>query len=263
MTAKQRLSHFKHPHFWNLVRELARCEFKLRDQSTFLGFLWTLLHPTLLFGVLYALFVKWMGNRVENFGSYLVLGVVQWNYFAIATTGGMRAIPSKSALISNFVFPQDSLVVASVLTNLVIHLLEVCVMLVFLFLFGSQFHLTWIMLPVMVALETVLILGFSFFLARLAVQFRDAFRIWEILIMVGFFVTPVFFPLDVVDPSRRRFLFLNPVTLIIEQSRKAMIYDQWPDWGVLGLLTALALALLIAGYRFFKAGEPDFAEKFP
>lgn len=263
MSVPQRLSHFKHPHFWNLVRELARCEFKLRDQSTFLGFLWTLLHPTLLFGVLYALFVKWMGNHVENFGSYLVLGVVQWNYFAVATQGGMRAIPTKSALISNFVFPQDSLVVASVLTNLVIHLLEVAVMLVFLFIFGSKFHLTWVMLPYMVFLETMLILGFSFFLARLAVQFRDAFRIWDILIMAGFFVTPVFFPIGVVEASRRRILFMNPVTVIIEESRKAMIYDQWPSWGVLGLLTLIALVMLLAGYRFFKAGEPNFAEKFP
>jgi ABC-type polysaccharide/polyol phosphate export permease len=259
----QRLSHFKHPHFTNLVRELTRCEFKLRDQSTLLGFLWTLLHPALMFGVLYALFVKWMGNRIENFGLYLILGVVQWNYFVNATTGGLRSIVNKSSLISNFVFPQNALVVSAVTTSLLIHFLELAVMLIFFLAFGAKVAVTWLMLPALVLLETVLILGVSFYLARMAVQYRDAVRIWEILTTIGFFLTPVFFPLDVVAPERRRWLLMNPMARIIEETRKVMIYDQWPSWEVLGTLALLAGLLLLGGYRYFKKGEPHFAEKFP
>ncbi|HRY28449.1 MAG TPA: ABC transporter permease [Elusimicrobiota bacterium] len=262
MTYTNRL-HVTPQHFWNLVKELTRCEFKLRDQSTLLGFLWTLLHPTLMFVVLYALFVKWMGNHVPSFPMYLLVGVVQWNYFVKGTTGGMTSLLQKSGLISNFIFPRSALVISSVFTNLLIHLLELGVMIPFLFAFGDAPSLKWFLLPGLVLLETVMILGASFLLARLAVDYKDMVRIWEIVTMTGFFVTPIFFPVEIVAPDRRQILLLNPMAQVIAETRKFMVYDQWPSPRVLGILLLFSLALAWFGYRFFKKGEPHFAEKFP
>lgn len=255
--------HFSRHHFFHLVRELARCEFRLRDQSTLLGFLWTLLHPLLLFVVLYALFVKWMGNHVESFPLYLMIGVVQWNYFAKGTAGGLGSIMQKASLVSNFIFPRSALVVSSVLTNLLIHLLEWAVMIPFLLLLGASVSFKWLLLPIPLLLETALILGLSFFLARLAVDYKDVARIWEIVITTGMFVTPIFYTTDVIAPDRRQILLLNPLALLIGETRKFLIYDRMPSWKILAVLTLAAALLLAVGYRYFRRGEPHFAEKFP
>jgi ABC-type polysaccharide/polyol phosphate export permease len=255
--------YFTRHHFVNLVRELTRCEFKLRDQSTLLGFLWTLLHPALLFAVLYALFVKWMGNHVEAFPLYLLVGVVQWNYFAKGTTGGLMSVVQKSGLVTNFIFPREILVVSSVFTNLLIHALELAVMIVFLFLFGAALSWHWVLLPFSVFIETVLILGVSLFLARLAVDYKDVIRIWEIVMMTGFFVTPIFFPIEIIAPDRRQILMLNPMTRLINETRMMLVYNKAPSATVLAVLLGASLLLLALGYWFFKRGEPHFAEKFP
>lgn len=254
---------FTREHIRNLIRELTLCEFKLRDQSTFFGFLWTLLNPALMFIVLYALFVKWMGNHVPSFPLYLLVGVVQWNYFVKGTTGGMMCVVQKATLINNFIFPKEVLVFSSVFTNLLIHLLEVAVMLIFLLALKAPLNMGWILLPFMVVLETLLILGVSFFLARLAVEYRDVSRIWEIVTMTGFFVTPIFFPIEIMSPSRQYVIMLSPMARLIKETRSFIVYGQWPDWHNIFLLLLVSAALLFWGYKYFKKGEPHFAEKFP
>jgi lipopolysaccharide transport system permease protein len=261
--AKAAGKHFTWRHYYNLAKELTYCEFKLRDQSTLLGFLWTLLAPTVLFIVLYALFVKWMGNHVESFPLYLLVGVVMWNYFSKGTQGGLTAVLQKSSLVTNFIFPRDILVVSSVMTNLLIHLLELSVMVPFLLVWGDHITWLWCLLPVTIAIETLLILGVSFFLARLAVDYKDITRIWEIAIMTGFFVTPIFFPVDIIAPDRRRIIFLNPMAWLITQAREFMVYGRLPSFTVLAALLLLSAGLALAGYWYFKKGEPHFAEKFP
>ena len=73
--------------YWNLVRELTITDFKLRYQGSILGYLWSLLKPLLLFGVLYVVFSIFLRFDVEHYNLYLLLGIILWGYFAEGTTG--------------------------------------------------------------------------------------------------------------------------------------------------------------------------------
>jgi lipopolysaccharide transport system permease protein len=249
--------------FLNLVKELAIAEFKQRDQSSFLGFLWTLLHPLLVFLVIYALFAKWTGRHVELFPLYLMVGLVQWNYFAKATTSGLGSVASRPNLVTNFIFPREALVFSTVFANLIIHVMELSVFCLFALILGAEPAWTWLYLPLAVALQTVLVLAVSLFLAWLAVGYKDIVRIWEVVTFAGFFVTPIFYPLEIISPEKQVIMKLNPMLHLIMETRKFLIYDRQPSHGTLVFLALLSGLLFWAAYRIFKAGEHRFAEKFP
>src|SRR5579864_6170471 len=87
--------------YWSLVRELALTDFKLKYQGSVFGYLWSLMKPLAIFGVLYLVFSVFVriGADIPHYPVYLLLGIVLWNYFAESTGNGMRSIVEKSDLI--------------------------------------------------------------------------------------------------------------------------------------------------------------------
>ena len=131
----------------NLIKELTIAEFKLRDQGSVLGFLWTLLHPLLVFIVLYFLFSKWTGRFVEDYKGYLLIGIVQWNFFASTITYAMDVLVRRRELVKSLNFPKEILVLSTVMTGLISHILEFLVLFTFLFIIGNTFTLKALFLP--------------------------------------------------------------------------------------------------------------------
>ncbi len=80
--------------YWNMARTFAYYGFRMRDQSTILGFIWTLLYPLLLFIILFALFRQRLGADIPNFSVYLLIGIVHWNMFASATNKAVNSLVS-------------------------------------------------------------------------------------------------------------------------------------------------------------------------
>lgn len=244
----------------NLIKEVTIADFKLRDQGSFLGFFWTLLHPALMFTVLYLIFSKWTGTKIENFASFLLVGIVQWNLFATATENALRSIIVKRELVKEMNFPKEVLVISSVLTVLLSYIGEMVILFILLFLIlANKFSPTVFLLPAVVLVQIFLVLGVSFVISTLFVFWRDIDRIWSILLKIGFFATPIFYPLSIIASDKQIWLFLNPMTQLINAARGAIIYGRIDFGGF--LLTGLAsFGLLILGYLIFKTFEHKFAE---
>jgi ABC-type polysaccharide/polyol phosphate export permease len=211
------------PRYWNLLWELTRTDFKLRDQGTVLGFLWTLLHPALMFVVLYLLFTKWVGKFVDNYAAYLIIGIVQWQFFEKATSFSLSSLRRKAMLARNFKFPKEIIVLSSVGCVFWSYLLELAVLLLFLFCLGIRPSLCWLALPCAVCGNLLLTLGASLSLSLLAVLYEDIERIWSILTLIGFYMTPIFYPLSILTPGRQELLKLNPMLHVIDAFRFSLI----------------------------------------
>jgi ABC-type polysaccharide/polyol phosphate export permease len=241
--------------YLNLLREIGWTEFKLRDQGTFFGFLWTLLYPALLFIVLYMVFVKWMGQFVTNYGGYLLIGLLFWNFFQRATTSSLTCLTRRYAIIRNFKFPREIVVFSTLSAILASFLLELCVLLVFLPFFGVAPRLSWLLLPVLVGAIVLLTAGVSLFLPLLAAEYRDLERVWEVLTTIMFYITPVFFPLSVIGPRIRPLLLLNPITQILIAARGCLIDGRIPNPGLLAAVILGAGLLFTAGLLIFRRFE--------
>ncbi len=242
--------------YFSRLKEMALSEWKMREQSTFYGFLWTLLNPILMFAVLYIVFTKWMGNKTANYPVYLLIGVVQYNFFQMGSTYGLSSLRRRSSIVQNFVLPKEIIPFSAVLSGAMSHAFEFCVMLVFAVLLGIRPGWSWLALPVVDALLVAFIAGLSLFLSVFEARYPDFERIWAILTNLGFFLTPIFYTLDVIDPTKRRLLWIfNPMTAVIEMTRQILIAGKFPGLLPFGGICLLTAALWWAGLAFFHRKE--------
>lgn len=256
-----------------LLHRLVITDFKLRYKGSVLGYIWTLLKPLALFAVMYVVFIHFLkfGANEPHFAVSLLLGIVLWNYFIEVTVNGISAIAGKGDLLRKLSFPRYVIVVAgsfSAIINLVINLLVVGALIVFN---GVEitWHALWL-IPIVIELF-IFCLSIAFLLAALYVRLRDINYIWELLLQVGFYATPIFYPVSMlakVSDSAAKLALLNPMAQMIQDARYAVISTQTPTtWNVYGytwhawipvLIVAVFAALSI---YYFKKASPSFAEE--
>lgn len=246
---------------WDLFWMLTRTEFRLRDQGTVAGFLWTLLHPLFIFLILHTLFERTMGPLIPQYAACLLIGIVQWNFFSTGTSAGLTSLLRKAGLLSNHSFPRVLVVLSAVAAVLLSHLLEWGVLLAALAALGTRPSLGWLALPVLIALELALVVGASCVLAVTAVRLRDLERAWSLILYGLFFMTPVFYTAEALGGPASRLTALNPLALVIGASRAAVLEGAWrPSGGSLLLAAALA-AFCAAALAFFSRQSRGIAER--
>jgi len=244
-----------------LLRQMTWMEFKIRDQGTLLGFLWTLLYPILMFIVLYALFIRWMGKFVDQYAAYLLIGLVVWNFFHKATSSALMSFHRRRTLAQNFKFPKEIILFSAIGAVLISFLMELLVLLCFLIPLGVYPKLAWLLLPVPLAVLLLFTTAFSMFLPVLAVEYQDMERIWEVLSLALFYLTPIFYPLDIIGEGRRGLLNLNPVTQIMTAVRGCLIDGSLPNPGGLAAVAAAAVILFAAGWMLLRYLEFHIVDK--
>ena len=242
---------------WDLFWLLTAVEFRARDQGTALGFLWTLLRPLAQFAVLYTVFSRAMGPRVEGWAAYLLVGVVQWDFFAGATAHGLTCLRRKSGLLQAAAFPRVLVVLSTVASVLLSHLAEWGLLLFVLPWLGVAPRAAWLALPALIAAEAALALGAACLLAALAPTLRDLEQAWGLALYALFFLTPVFYTIDLVGPQGRLLVALNPLAALIEGTRAVLWGRAAPP---LALASALAAAAAAAGLALFPRLSREAAE---
>jgi|SRR5205809_5275081 len=250
----------QHDH-WFITRELTLSGFKLRDQGTLLGFLWTLLQPLAMLSVLYWLFRKEVGGTVEHFALYVLIGIVLWTFFASGTAKGLTSLVTRGDLINSVTFPRELIVVSSVLTVVFSSALEFGVVLLFAIASGAGVAWAWLGLPLVLVIESILVVGTALLLAPLYVYARDLDNIWSILMRIGFFTTPVFyFPERFLSPADHAIYMLNPVTQIMTYARQILLQHQLPSLTAVAGTLVFSLFVLGLGLVIFRYLAINIAE---
>ena len=245
----------------HLLWVLAKTDFKMRYNGSVLGYLWALLKPLLMFGVLYVFFAVLMRWDMPNYRLYLFLGIMIWNFFSEGTMAGLNALLSKGDIIKKVYFPRILVVIASTLSAFMTLLLNIVIFLIFCLIEGFSLHWMMMFLPIYLMLLYALVLGLSMMFSVLQVRYRDISQIWEVLLQAGFFLTPIFYPLTTVPEKFLFYMFLNPMTGIMQYSRLLMLDRQFPSvQGVSYLLIGIFIIFSL-GWIVFKKLSPNIAEK--
>lgn len=243
-----------------LIKNLTVAEFKNRYQNTALGFLWSLLSPLLLAGVLYFFFRHLFGQD-KNFALNLLVGLMAWRFFATGTTLSLGAIVGKPSLVTKVHIPRQILVLSNVLANLISSLLEFIVLLPIIFILLGHLPVTVLLFPVIHFLYFWPIYGAGLLLASLFVYFRDLNQIWEVLVNVLFFCTPIFYPISIVPGYLMPYYILNPITQFIIMYREVMVAGDLPSLtSVIGVIMVGIAAYFMGNFAFNKL-QRRFAEE--
>ncbi len=257
--------------FAYLTITLAATEFKLRFFGSVLGYLWQLVRPLLLFGVLYIVFTQFVkiGGPVAFYPVVLLANIVLYTFFSEGTSA-VNSVVQRENLVRKIQFPRMAIPVSVVLTaafNLTLNLL---VVLVFALAAGVRPRWTWLEIPFLLAALTLLVTGLAMLLSALYVRFRDVKPIWEVMLQLTFYATPIIYAIETIDVSQRvkEFLMLNPLAAIIEQFRYAVIDPGAPsaaeaaggEWRLL-IPIGLLLGIFALGFRVFDREAPHIAEQ--
>lgn len=255
-----------------LLRELVVTDFKLRYQGSVLGYLWSLLKPLMLFAILYVVFVKFLklGDGIEHYPVYLLMGIVMWTFFTEATSQGMSAIVARGDLIRKINFPKYIIVISGTISALINLLLNLVVVFVFMAVNGVAINWTLILLPINIIELYVFSLAVAFLLSALYVKFRDISHIWEVVLQGAFYATPILYPISMVitvSPLAAKLLMLNPVAQIIQDARYNAITNQAATTS--SLINNFAISIvpyilvtlfIIWASLYFKKSQKYFAE---
>jgi ABC-2 type transport system permease protein len=254
----------------HVVRVVASAEFKLKYSGSVLGYVWSVVKPLGLFGMLYVVFGRVF--KLQNFPHYpiyLLLGVVLWTYFTDTTLIAMPSLLARSTLISKLWFPRV-IVPLSVSTTTTMTL-GVNLLAVGVFVAANRItpEVTWLLLlPLLLELFLVS-LGVGLFLSAVFVRLRDIGQIWDLVLQLMFYASPIIYPVGFLPDWWQPIAFLSPLVQIIEDARWALIPNHavatapaiyGTPFGEL-LPLSIAAVVVVGGYRFFKAQSPWFAER--
>lgn len=243
-------------------------DFKVRYQSSALGYLWSVLRPLFLFVILYVVFthVFKIGKGVPHYPVYLLLGIVMWNFFTESTIIGMSSVVSKGDLIRKISIPRYLTVLsssASALINLGINLVVVIAFAIFS---GITPNWHWALLPLIFLELFVLSTSLAFFLSALYVKFRDITYIWEVGLQAAFYATPVLYPLTAVPEQYRQYMLINPMAQLMQDARYVFVTrDTVTVWHIAPLWFGLVPVVMVVVFiflsrAFFKSQARLFAE---
>ena len=257
--------------FLYLAATLAITDFKLRFFGSVLGYLWQLVRPLLLFGVLYFVFTQFVkiGGSVAFYPVVLLANIVLYTFFAEGT-GAVGSLVDRESLVRKIQFPRAAVPVAVVLTagfNLALNLV---VVLGFAIASGVRPHWGWLQAPLLIVALALLVTGLAMLLSALYVRYRDIKPIWEVFLQLLFYATPVIYAIETIDADAtlKRLLMLNPLAAILEQFRHAVIDPNAPPaaaaaGGTAWLLVPAGLTVLamVLGWRVFDRAAPRIAEE--
>jgi len=286
--------------FWQLAYNIARSEFKLKFFGSALGYVWQVMRPLLLFGVLYVFFVKIFkvdkatGTAAKFYGAQLLGSIVLFTFFSEATSGAVRSVVDRENLVRKIQFPRLAIPISVVLLSLFNLGLNLVVVMIFALASGVRPMISWLELPLIIATVAVLSTGIAMLLSALFVRFRDIQPIWEVFSQILFYSSPVIIPVEKVREALihghrhvvtshgvqhitytkvglYHFLYhlytLNPLVAVFQQFRHAMINPGTYSAGqALGSWTAvleplaLVAVLFALGFWYFNREAPHIAE---
>jgi len=264
------------------LRELIRCrelvyhltarELKARYKSSVLGFFWSLLNPLGMMVVFTVVFTVLMpNNRVERYPIFLLCGLLPWNFCSAGVMTGINSVVANSNLVKKVYFPREVLPIASVAANLVNFLLALLVLFAILMIFQSRLSSYLWLLPLVIFIQTCFVLGVALILSALHVFYRDTMMVMEVVMLAWFFLTPVFYPIEILPTSyqimgitvnvQRLMYILNPMASLIATYRDLLYWGYRTDLDFLLRTAVTSFAVLAFGYWFFMRYSHRFGEE--
>ena len=249
---------------WQMVRRNVEARYK----GSFLGLFWSFVQPlmmlcvyTFVFSVVFKM--RWGMDTEGSRGAFAIImlcGMSLYSIFSEALSTAGSLIVSNQNYVKKVIFPLEILPIAQTASSFIVGL--VWFILLFLgvvFIFG-RISWTMLLLPLILLPLFLFTCGISFFVASLGGYIRDTQYIIGVILQVLFFITPIFYPIQAVPEKFRWPLQINPLTILIEETRKIFLYGQLPSWPFLGISFLTAILVFHCGFMWFYKTKKGFAD---
>lgn len=241
---------------------LAKRDIKVRYKQTVLGGLWAVIQPVctmVVFTLFFGRLAKIPSDGIP-YPIFVYAGLLPWTYFANALAASGNSLVGSSHLITKVYFPRLIIPAASSLAGLLDFFIAMLVLGALMIYYHFIPSIGIFIFPVLVGLTFLCALGVGLWLSALNVQYRDIRYVIPFLVQVWMFVSPVIYPVSMVQRKYQWLLALNPMGGVIRAYRAALLGHIPIDWFLLGLSTAIIFAILVSGLYYFRRMEKHFAD---
>ena len=258
--------------YWDLLWNLVARDLKIRYRGSILGFLWTILTP-LFMAVIYIAFLRLLTGPGGSLFQYadIIIGVFAWQFTVQCVNAGLNCVTGNSSLVKKVFFPRIILPLSVSVTGLVNFLLTLVVqwvlVAILLMMKGTFLEVTTLWVPLMCLYQLLFNFSLALLVAAANVYFRDTQHIVNLLMSAWFFMSPVMYPLSLVEGVARshpwvaQVYLLNPMTVIITGYRAMQLPGvsfPWTATSVVGLL--IPLVSMVVAYAVFQRSQRYFSD---
>ena len=220
-----------------LIWQMTQRDIAARYRGSVIGLAWSFINPLLMLLVYTFVFsvvfkARW-GVAEESrtdFAILLFAGMIVFGLFAEMINRAPAQIVSNANYVKKVVFPLEILSWVSLGSVLFHSLVSLAVLLLAQLLINLSLPWTVILFPLVLLPLIFASLGGAWFLAAMGVYVRDIGQITTVFTTVLMFMSAVFYPISALPESYQAWLRLNPLVLIITESRKVLILGSLPDW---------------------------------
>ena len=261
-----------------LIENLVVRDLKVRYKSSVLGFFWSWLNPLLSMTVFTVVFTVMLPTlAIPRFPVFVLCALLPWNFFNAAVMNAINSIVQNADLTKKVYFPREILPISTVLSNLVNFLLSLPILFLFMVLLDAPLTRCLVYLPLIILVQVAFATGIALVLSTLNVFYRDTMVIMEVVMQAWFFLTPVFYPVELLPewktvwgialPVRRLTYILNPMASIIA-SYRTVLYGFTngsppgpPALDFFSRMIVTSLICLVVGYAIFTHYAHRFGEE--
>lgn len=244
-----------------LLKTNIKKEIRGKYKGSWLGVLWTFLNPLLMLAVYAFVFPYILRVNVDNYTIFMIVALIPWNFFTTAIQSGTGSVVANGNILKKVYFPREIIPISITTSQLVNFLITCIIMAVFIIFSGVGFSVHALLFPLLVLIQYILILGLTFILSALTVFVRDIDHFVSVILMLGFYATPIVYQGEMLPKKFQIFLKLNPMAQLVEAYRSILYYHRMPNMTMLVIWGLGSVALLVVGYLIFKKLEKSFVEE--
>lgn len=234
-----------------------------RYQQSILGILWAIAQPAasvLIFTIIFTSFVP-INTGGPSYAVFSFTAMVPWTFFAMSLTDMVNSLVLNLNLVTKIYFPREILPLAALCARLIDFVIAFIMLVLLMLLFDTPFFPAgWLYLPLIVGIQLMLTIGLGFMGAAINVFYRDIKHLFELVIRLWLYASPIIYPITVIPESYHTLYFLNPMAGIITSYRAILLYEELPS-PYLYTSALISFVILLVGYLLFKRVEPHFADK--
>ena len=248
-----------------LIGSMAVRDVKAQYVGSSLGLLWTIIHPVVMITVFWFVFSIGFKAKPMNdvpFVVWLTAGLAPWYFFSEIVSGSTGLVVANAHLVKRTIFYPQILPIVKILAALVTHVVFLCVLLFLIFFQQQPFSFMYFQVFYYLICLIVLALGISWATSALNVFLRDIGQLVTVALQVGFWVTPIFWDIQMMPEKAQWYLKLNPVYYIIQGYRDSFIsfVPFWQHSLYTLYFWMIAGSLLLIGALIFKRLKPQFSD---
>ncbi len=242
-----------------ILRRMIYTNFKTRYKRSYLGVLWSLLNPLLNMIVFVVVFSQIFRYQVPHYPLYILSGQMVFTFFSASTAEAMMQILYNATMIRRVYLPKTIYILAGIAINGINLVLTFIPFLLIALVDKLEFSAQMLMIFPALTLLSCFVVGVSLVVATITPFLNDFSQIWSVIITLWTYLTPLFYPVDIIPEQWLPLYKLNPMYVYVTLFRDPLLYQSIPEVSLWIQGIVYGIVFLVFGWWLFTKNSNEFA----